>query len=194
MCGTCRIITTLYNYSNILLPCNSVTVNISYQWRRPAVNNIWPLGYSLLCFLANQSSAWLSTTYTFSSSNGNFELWYSLVSRGSCHASSKLRLSLLPNKAAPTLHARKMNTNSFTLIHLHRVPSLSDTLRPLCSWWTWLMLGTPGCKLTGGGSVSVGCSIPSLWWLIFFSTSTWSNARGFIPRLPNPASSVWERD
>ena len=122
-----------------VVTCNSVSINICHQWRRPAVNNTRLLGYSLPCFLVTQSTTWLYftcvplATYSFSSSNGNFELRYSLVSKGSSHARSKLRLSLLRNKAAPTLHARKMNTSSFTLIHLHRVPSLSDTLRPPCT-------------------------------------------------------------
>ena len=133
----------------------------------------------LSCYTTNYLVIfYMCTTYSFSSSNGNFELRYSLVSKGSCHARSKLRLSLLRNKAAPTLHARKMNTSSFTLIHLHRVPSLSDTVRPPCPW-TWLLWGTPGCKLSGGGSVSVGCSISSD---LSFSNP---NVKGmFIPRSP----------
>ena len=45
-----------------VVTCNSVSINICHQWRRPAVNDTRLLGYSLPCFLVTQSTTWLYFT------------------------------------------------------------------------------------------------------------------------------------
>ena len=45
-----------------VVTCNSVSINICHQWRRPAVNDTRLLGYSLPCFLVTQPTTWLYFT------------------------------------------------------------------------------------------------------------------------------------
>ncbi len=92
-------------------------------------------------------------TYSFSSPNGNRAFLYRFVLRTCCHEMLKRSVSRERKRAAPTLHVKKTNTNSLTLIHFQTV---GFSLAPCPS----LLAAAGACKT--GGSAADACSISPL--------------------------------
>lgn len=75
---------------------------------------------------------------------GNFPFLYKVTSIISFHERSRNTISEVRNKAAPILHATKMNTNSLVVIHFQNVGLSGLICRG--TWWSL-------CALSGAGDV-----------------------------------------